>query len=43
MMLVDVGFLLQRLKLSLEPLHLLLLGIGTIYIEVSLFNEFLEL
>ena len=43
MLLVDVGFLLQPLKLGLKPLRLLLLGIRTIDVEVSLFNELLEL
>ena len=43
MFLVDVGSLLQPLKLSLESLRLLLLGISAIDIEVSLFNELLEL
>ena len=43
MLLVDVGSLLQPLKLSLESLSLLLLGISAIDIEVSLFNELLEL
>ena len=43
MILVDVGFFLQPLKLGLKPLRLLLLGISTIDIEISLFNELLEL
>ena len=43
MLLVNVGSLLQPLKLGLKPLRLLLLGISTINVKVSLFNELLEL